>query len=74
MAGTEHELNIRATIDTTQVQAELDRINQQRGDGTIGARGSGGNDQMSLSFRIKQLQLSIDSLNKMIQTLSSRQG
>lgn len=55
----EHELNIKATLDTTSVQRELDQINNRISN--MGSAGQTGGTNISI---VKQLQTSIDALNR----------
>lgn len=67
----EHSLTIKATLDTSSVQRELDNINKNiatmdgSSGGTTGGRGGNG-----LVAPIRQLQHSIDQLNSSIGKLA----
>lgn len=59
----EHNLTIKATLDTSSVQRELDQINKNimTMDGATGTGGSRGGLNQTI---VKQLQMSIDQLNR----------
>lgn len=59
----EHNLTIKATLDTSSVQRELDQINKNimTMDGPTGTGGSRGGLNQTI---VKQLQMSIDQLNR----------
>lgn len=61
----DHNLRITAQLDTSELNAELDRLNQQRGGEGNDTTGNG----ISLGMRLRQLQLSLDNLNKTLQTM-----
>lgn len=66
----EHELRIKATLDTSSVQRELDQINksimvQNGATGQIQGGGKSGSAQ-NLSLPIRNLQKSIETLNRQL--------
>lgn len=67
----EHNLRIQAHLDVNELNSELDRLNQQRG-------GEGANDTtgngISLGMRLRQLQLSLDNLNRTLQSMMRQVG
>ena len=67
----EHNLRITAQLDTSDLNAELDRLNQQRGG--VGANDTTGNG-ISLGMRLRQLQLSLDNLNRTLQNMMRQVG
>ena len=67
----EHNLRITAQLDTSELNSELDRLNQQRGGG--GTNDTTGNG-ISLGMRLRQLQLSLDNLNRTLQNMMRRSG
>ena len=66
----DHNLRITAQLDTSELNAELDRLNQQRGGGGNDTTGNG----ISLGMRLRQLQLSLDNLNRTLQNMMRRSG
>ena len=62
----EHNLRIQAHLDVNELNSELDRLNQQRGGG--GTNDTTGNG-ISLGMRLRQLQLSLDNLNRTLQNM-----
>lgn len=66
----EHNLRITAHLDVNELNSELDRLNQQRG---VGANDTTGNG-ISLGMRLRQLQLSLDNLNRTLQNMVRRAG
>lgn len=67
----EHNLRITAQLDTSELNSELDRLNQQRGG--VGTNDTTGNG-ISLGMRLRQLQLSLDNLNRTLQNMVRRAG
>ena len=66
----EHSLRITAQLDTSELNAELDRLNQQRGGEGNDTTGNG----ISLGMRLRQLQLSLDNLNRTLQNMMRQAG
>ena len=62
----EHNLRITAQLDTSDLNAELDRLNQQRGGG--GTNDTTGNG-VPLGQRLRQLQASLDNLNRTLKSM-----
>lgn len=67
----EHNLRIQAHLDVNELNSELDRLNQQRGGG--GTNDTTGNG-ISLGMRLRQLQLSLDNLNRTLQNMMRQVG
>lgn len=65
----DHNLRITAQLDTSELNAELDRLNQQRGGEGNDTTGNG----ISLGMRLRQLQLSLDNLNRTLQNMMREQ-
>lgn len=53
-----------------ELNSELDRLNQQRGGEGNDTTGNG----ISLGMRLRQLQLSLDNLNRTLQNMARRAG
>lgn len=65
----EHNLRIQAHLDVNELNSELDRLNQQRGGEGNDTTGNG----ISLGMRLRQLQLSLDNLNRTLQSMMREQ-
>lgn len=80
MAGSEYTLQLKAVLDSSQVQQELKRLQQSGGGGSGGGKSGGGNGygagiQRSLEkldSSIRGLQRSIDALGRRFQTDARR--
>jgi hypothetical protein len=66
----EHNLRITAQLDTSDLNAELDRLNQQRGGEGNDTTGNG----FSLGMMLRKLQISLDNLNRTLQNMMRRAG
>ena len=66
----EHNLRITAQLDTSDINQQLDMLNQQRGGG--GTNDTTGNG-ISLGMRLRQLQMSLDNLNRTLQNMMREQ-
>ena len=66
----DHNLRITAQLDTSDLNAELDRLNQQRGGEGNDTTGNG----ISLGMMLRKLQISIDNLNNTLKSMVKRAG
>jgi hypothetical protein len=67
----DHNLRITAHLDVNELNSELDRLNQQRNGGAgTDTTGNG----ISLGMRLRQLQLSLDNLNRTLQNMMRKLG
>lgn len=69
MADTQHNLRIKATLDTSQLQQEIDRLNQTGGQGSAGAGGA-----QSTTRILNKLDSTLNRLNSVINRLADVVG
>ena len=63
--ASQHELRITASLDVTQLNQQLDALNAQRSVSQSETTGNG----ISIGMRMKQLQMSLDTLNRTLQSI-----
>ncbi len=63
--ASQHELRITATLDTSQLNQQLDALNARRASAQDDTTGN----NISIGMRMKQLQLSLDTLNRTLQSI-----
>lgn len=69
--ATEHELNLKATLDTTEVRREIERLNSSRGSQRSGVSASSPNATFSrLSTTLSRLDMTLSKLLAAVQSMA----
>ena len=69
--ATEHELKLKATLDTTEVRREIERLNSSRGSQRSGVGSSSPNATFSrLSTTLSRLDMTLTKLLAAVQSMA----
>lgn len=69
--ATEHELKLKATLDTTEVRREIERLNSSRGSQRSGVSASSPNATFSrLSTALSRLDMTLSKLLAAVQSMA----
>ena len=69
--ATEHELKLKATLDTTEVRREIERLNSSRGSQRSGVSASSPNATFSrLSTTLSRLDMTLSKLLAAVQSMA----
>ena len=69
--ATEHELKLKATLDTTEVRREIERLNSSRGSQRSGVSSSSPNATFSrLSTTLSRLDMTLTKLLAAVQSMA----
>ena len=69
--ATEHELKLKATLDTTEVRREIERLNSSRGSQRSGVSSSSPNATFSrLSTTLSKLDMTLSKLLAAVQSMA----